>query len=66
MERQLDLISNNKIENWNIICSNCYNELKELSKSIKDVKKQIIICDGYEFIFEIRTCNQTYIRRWKY
>ena len=53
MEQQLDLISNNKIENWNIICSNCYNELKELSKSIKDVKKQSYnICDGYEFIFE--------------
>ena len=36
MEKQLDLISNKEIEDWSIICKNCYNELKELSKLVKE------------------------------
>ena len=53
MEKQLDLISNKEIEDWSTICKNCYNELKELSKLVKDVKKHSYeIEEGYEFIFE--------------
>lgn len=53
MEKQLDLISNNEIEDWSIICKTCYDELKELSKLVKDVKKHSYeIEEGYEFIFE--------------
>ena len=53
MEKQLDLISNNEIEDWSIICKNCYNELKESSKLVKNIKKHSYqIEDGYELIFE--------------
>lgn len=53
MEKQLDLISSKQIEDWKTVCSECYNELKELSTEIKDVKKQSYeISEGYEFIFE--------------
>lgn len=53
MEKQLDLISNNEIENWSSICNLCYQELKDLSTGIKNVKKNAYnICDGYELLFE--------------
>jgi DNA topoisomerase-1 len=53
MENKLDLISNKEIEDWSVICKECYNELKSLSTSMKNLeKKSYPICDNYEFIFE--------------
>ena len=78
MEQQLDLISNNKIENWNIICSNCYNELKELSNfhhslvffsSSKKINKIVPgfkkYFSGRKIVFcrEISKLYEEYIRR---
>jgi len=57
MEEQLDIISAHNSENnikWSSICSQCYEEIKRLSKPIKNIKKQsyALIEEGYEFIFE--------------
>ena len=53
MESKLDLISNKEILDWSSICKECYNELKELAKSTKNISKNsYTISDGYEFIFE--------------
>ena len=53
MENKLDLISNKEIDDWATICKECYNELKTLSSSMKNLeKKSYPICENYEFIFE--------------
>ena len=53
MENKLDLISNKEIDDWAAICKECYNELKTLSSSMKNLeKKSYPICENYEFIFE--------------
>ena len=53
MESQLDEISDGVIEEWEQICKNCYNEIKELAKSMKNVDKfSTPVDETYEFIFE--------------
>jgi len=56
MEEQLDIISSNNIEKpeWSDICKQCYDEIKRLSKPMKNIKKQSypLLEDGYEYIFE--------------
>ena len=53
MEKKLDLICNNEINDWAAICKECYNDLKELSKNIKNLqKKSYPICENYDFVFE--------------
>lgn len=53
MEAQLDEISDGVIEEWEQICKNCYNEIKELAKSTKNVDKfSTPVDETYEFIFE--------------
>jgi DNA topoisomerase-1 len=53
MEEKLDLISNKQIDNWENICKDCYNEIKNLSKNVKNVQKKTYeIEPGYEFLFE--------------
>ena len=46
-------LSNKEIDDWAAICKECYNELKTLSSSMKNLeKKSYPICENYEFIFE--------------
>ena len=53
MEQKLDLISSEEIKDWSSICKECYNDLKELSKNMKNLeKKSYPICENYDFIFE--------------
>ena len=56
MEEQLDIISSNNIEKpeWSTICKECYEEIKRLSKPMKNIKKQSypLMEAGYEYIFE--------------
>lgn len=53
MEEQLDFISSGKTSEWSDICKMCYNEIKELSKPISKLEKQIYkIDDAHDFIFE--------------
>jgi DNA topoisomerase-1 len=53
MESQLDLVSSGKEKSWSTICSNCDNEIKELSKTIKNISKQTYILDDtHELVFQ--------------
>lgn len=53
MESQLDEISDGVIDQWEQICKNCYNEIKELAKNMKNVDKfSTPLDETYEFIFE--------------
>lgn len=53
MEEELDQISNGKTMEWSQLCLNCYNEIKELSKPVAKLEKQIyVIDDDHDFIFE--------------
>jgi len=53
MEKQLDDIANKVITEWDTICRACYNDIKEISKTMKCVSKQSYeITEGYDFVFE--------------
>jgi DNA topoisomerase-1 len=53
MENQLDFISTGKQMEWSSICSDCDNEIKELSKSLKNISKQSYILDEtHEVVFQ--------------
>jgi DNA topoisomerase-1 len=53
MEEHLDFISSGKNNEWSYLCKSCYNEIKELSKPISKLEKQIYkIDDSHDFIFE--------------
>ena len=53
MESQLDEISEGTLEQWEKICKDCYEEIKELSKNVKNVSKfSMPLDDTYEFIIE--------------
>jgi len=53
MESQLDFISSGKEKEWSTICSNCDNEIKELSKTLKNISKQSYILDEtHEVVFQ--------------
>jgi DNA topoisomerase-1 len=53
MENQLDFISSGKEKEWSSICSNCDNEIKELSKTLKNISKQSYFLDEtHEVVFQ--------------
>jgi len=53
MELQLDDISNGVLNEWSLICKNCYNEIKELSKPIDNISKQTYeIDEKHVLLFE--------------
>ena len=53
MESQLDEISDGNIDQWEQICKNCYQEIKEMSKSMKNIDKfSLPLDETYEFIME--------------
>jgi hypothetical protein len=53
MESQLDLVSSGKEKDWSIICHNCDNEIKDLSKTIKNIAKQTYPIDNtHEVVFQ--------------
>lgn len=53
MEDKLDLISSGKIDEWESLCKECYNQIKELAKPIKNVTKNSYILDEtHDLVFE--------------
>lgn len=53
MEEQLDMISSKKIVDWEQICKDCYQQIKTMSPTLKNInKKTYEIEPGYEFIFD--------------
>ena len=53
MEEQLDLVSYGEQPDWSTICKNCYSQIKDLSKQMDSVVKQIFNIEaGYDFMFE--------------
>jgi DNA topoisomerase-1 len=54
MEEKLDIISLGKSETeWSMICKECNDEIKRISKPITNVGKQTYTLEeGYEFLFE--------------
>ena len=53
MEKQLDDIANNIISKWESICRSCYNDIKLISKNMKDVSKPSYeIQENYFFQYE--------------
>jgi len=55
MEEKLDKISTDKNseETWALICKECHEEIKKISKPITNIAKQSYMLEnGYEFIFE--------------
>jgi len=53
MEDKLDFVSDGREADWAAICKQCYNEIKELSKPIAKLEKQVFPLDGdKEFVFE--------------
>ena len=53
MESQLDEISDGGIVQWEQICKDCYNEIKELGKKMKNVSKfSLSLDETYEFVYE--------------
>ena len=42
MEDKLDLISSGTIDEWESLCKECYNQIKELAKPIKNITKIVI------------------------
>jgi DNA topoisomerase-1 len=64
MEDELDTVSSGEQKEWSKICKDCLTEIKELSKPIAKLEKQVYaIDDEHEFVFErfgqyIRTKNE--------
>uniref|UniRef100_A0A6C0DQU5 DNA topoisomerase n=1 Tax=viral metagenome TaxID=1070528 RepID=A0A6C0DQU5_9ZZZZ len=53
MEEALDEISSGKTTEWSQLCRGCYNEIKDLSKPISSLEKQLYVLDNtHDFIFE--------------
>jgi DNA topoisomerase-1 len=53
METDLDIIATGNITNWSNICKKCYAEIKELSKPMSKLEKQIYTLDEkHDYIFE--------------
>ena len=53
MEDKLDLISSGKIEEWESLCKECYNQIKELAKPIKNIAKNSYTLDEkHDLVFE--------------
>ena len=53
MEEQLDLVSYGEQPDWSTVCKNCYSQIKDLSKQMTSVTKQIFpLEEGYAFMFE--------------
>jgi len=53
MEDKLDEVSSGKETQWSKLCKECYNEIKELSKELTNLTKQVYpIDDTHEYIFE--------------
>ena len=53
MENELDKIANGTESKWYSVCDNCNMDIKNKSKTIKNVEKcYFLIEDGYEVIFE--------------
>ena len=53
MEDKLDQVSSGAESDWAKLCKECYQEIKELSKPIAKLEKQIYpIDDEHDFIFE--------------
>ncbi len=53
MEDKLDSISNGDIKEWETLCRDCYNQIKELSKPIKNISKQSYVLDEtHDLVFE--------------
>ena len=52
MEEELDMVSSGKEADWSKICNHCFEEIKTLSKEIKDLSKQTYkIDENHEMIF---------------
>jgi DNA topoisomerase-1 len=53
MEDNLDNVSSGQENEWAKLCKNCYNEIKELSKELTTLTKQVYpIDDTHDYIFE--------------
>ena len=53
MEDKLDQVSSGEENEWAKICKECYNEIKELSKELTSLTKQVYpIDDTHDYIFE--------------
>ncbi len=53
MEDKLDLISNGDICDWETICRDCYNQITDLSKPIKNITKHYYkLDDNHDLVFE--------------
>lgn len=53
MEDKLDLISNGKINEWESLCKECYDRIKELAKPIKNITKNSYTLDEtHDLVFE--------------
>lgn len=53
MEDKLDLISSGTIDEWESLCKECYNQIKELAKPIKNVTKNSYTLDErHDLVFE--------------
>lgn len=53
MEDNLDYVSSGEENDWAKLCKNCYNEIKELSKELTTLAKQVYpIDDTHDYIFE--------------
>ena len=53
MEIKLDLLSTGELTDQSIVCKECYDEITQLSKPVKNISKQTYkIDDIHEFIFD--------------
>ena len=53
MEDKLDEVSSGQENEWSKLCKNCYNEIKELSKELTSLTKQVYPLDEtHDYIFE--------------
>ena len=53
MEDKLDQVSSGEENEWAKLCKECYNEIKELSKELTSLTKQVYpIDDTHDYIFE--------------
>jgi DNA topoisomerase-1 len=53
MEEKLDSISRGDIRDWETICRDSYNQIKDLSKPIKNISKQSYTLDNnHDLVFE--------------
>ncbi len=52
MENDLDNILNETLDDWTSVCKNCENKIKELSKPLKNLSKEVYkLDDKNEFLF---------------